>query len=58
MGKPGFELADDEIEYGVRDPRRTWLSPGKVRKPSKELAKELVDKILADYEQTPKKLVS
>ncbi len=53
VGKPGFELAEDEIEYGVGihgEPgyRREKLQPSKV------LAEELVTKILADYEETPR----
>lgn len=55
VGKPGFELADDEIEYGVGIHGEPGYRREKL-KPSKELAKELVDKILADYEQTPKKV--
>ena len=29
VGKPGFELADDEIEYGRGDPRRDLVIAGK-----------------------------
>ena len=55
VGKPGFELAEDEIEYGVGihgEPgyRREKLQPSKV------LAKELVTKILADYTEKPKEV--
>ncbi len=53
--KPGFELAEDEIEYGVGihgEPgyRREKLQPAKV------LAEELVTKILADYPEKPKEV--
>lgn len=55
VGKPGFELAEDEIEYGVGihgEPgyRREKLQPAKV------LAEELVTKILADYPEKPKEV--
>lgn len=55
VGKPGFELADDEIEYGVGihgEPgyRREKLQPSKV------LAEELVSKILADYQEKPQEV--
>lgn len=55
VGKPGFELAEDEIECGVGihgEPgyRREKLQPAKV------LAEELVTKILADYPEKPKEV--
>lgn len=41
VGKPGFELADDEIEFGVGIHGESGYRREKI-KPSKELAKELV----------------
>ena len=55
VGKPGFDLADDEIEYGVGIHGEPGYRREKL-KPSRELAKELVEKILADYEKTPEKV--
>lgn len=55
VGKPGFALADDEIEYGVGIHGEPGYRREKLQ-PSKDLAKELVEKLLADYEQTPKKI--
>jgi len=48
-------LADDEIEYGVGIHGEPGYRREKLQ-PSKDLAKELVEKLLADYEQTPKKI--
>lgn len=48
IGKPGFELKDDEIEYGIG----IHGEPGYKREklvPSKELAQELVDKLSAAF---------
>lgn len=53
VGKPGFDLEDDEIEFGVG----IHGEPGYHRQkllPSKELAQELLNKILESYEQLPK----
>ena len=51
VGKPGFTLGDDEIEVGMG----IHGEPGVERtnmKSAKEIAKILVDKILADYDFT------
>lgn len=51
VGKPGFTLSDDEIEVGMG----IHGEPGVERtnmKSAKEIAKILVDKILADYDFT------
>ncbi len=52
VGKPGFSLAEDEIEFGVGihgEPgyRKEHLQP------SKALAQEMVTKLLASYEEKP-----
>ncbi|NLJ18501.1 dihydroxyacetone kinase subunit DhaK [Globicatella sulfidifaciens] len=50
VGKPGFVLGETEIEYGVG----IHGEPGYRKenlKPSKELAQELVDKLLSDFER-------
>lgn len=44
VGKPGFELADDEIEYGVGIHSEPGYRREKI-KPSKELVAELLGKI-------------
>lgn len=44
VGKPGFELADDEIEYGVGIHSEPGYRKEKI-KPSKELVEELVGKL-------------
>lgn len=44
VGKPGFELADDEIEYGVGIHSEPGYRREKI-KPSKDLVKELLGKI-------------
>jgi dihydroxyacetone kinase-like protein len=46
VGKPGFELADDEIEYGVGIHSEPGYRREKI-KPSKELAAELTAKLTA-----------
>ncbi|TWT12037.1 dihydroxyacetone kinase subunit DhaK [Streptococcus sp. sy004] len=51
VGKPGFVLADDEFEYGVGIHGEPGYRKEKMQ-PSKELAKELVDKLLVDFEVT------
>lgn len=51
VGKPGFTLGDDEIEVGMG----IHGEPGvdrTIMKSAKEIAKILVDKILADYDFT------
>lgn len=55
VGKPGFELAEDEIEYGVGIHGEPGYRREKLQ-PSKELAKELVTKILSDYTEKPKEV--
>jgi len=55
VGKPGFELAEDEIEYGVGIHGEAGYRREKIQ-PSKGLAKELTTKILADYEKQPQKV--
>lgn len=55
VGHPGFELEDDEIEYGVGIHGEPGYRKEKI-KPSKELAKELMDKLLSAYEETPKQV--
>ncbi|EOI58287.1 dihydroxyacetone kinase subunit DhaK [Enterococcus gilvus] len=55
VGKPGFSLEDDEIEFGVGIHGEPGYRREKLQ-PSKELAKELVSKLLATYDQRPKKL--
>lgn len=55
VGKPGFVLEEDEIEFGVG----IHGEPGYHRQkllPSHELAQELLHKILGSYEQLPKKV--
>lgn len=51
-GKPGFVLADDEMEYGVGIHGEPGYRREKMQ-PSKELAKELTDKLLTDFEAKP-----
>lgn len=52
VGKPGFVLADDEMEYGVGIHGEPGYRREKMQ-PSKELAKELTAKLLADFEAKP-----
>lgn len=52
VGKPGFELSEDEIEFGVGIHGEAGYRREKIRS-SKQLAQELVTKILADYEKKP-----
>ncbi|EHZ9204259.1 dihydroxyacetone kinase, DhaK subunit [Enterococcus sp. DIV0418] len=52
VGKPGFTLPEDEIEFGVGIHGEPGYRCEKIQ-PSKELAKELVEKILSSYEQQP-----
>jgi dihydroxyacetone kinase-like protein len=55
VGKPGFVLEQDEIEFGVG----IHGEPGYHRQkllPSHKLAQELLHKILESYEQLPKKV--
>ncbi len=55
VGHKGFELAEDEIEYGVGIHGEPGYRKEKI-KPSKELAEELVTKLLEAYEETPKEI--
>ena len=55
-GKPGFELADNEMEIGIG----IHGEPGTSRealKPVDEIAKELLDKIVADIDYVGKEVV-
>lgn len=49
VGKPGFVLADDEFEYGVGIHGEPGYRKEKMQ-PSAALAKELVDKLLAEFD--------
>ena len=49
VGKPGFVLADDEIEIGMGIHGEPGVERTKV-KTAKEVAEILLDKILADYD--------
>lgn len=49
VGKPGFVLADDEFEYGIGIHGEPGYQKEKMQ-PSALLAKELVDKLLTDFE--------
>ncbi|AYW49781.1 dihydroxyacetone kinase subunit DhaK [Tetragenococcus halophilus] len=55
VGKPGFELAEDELEYGVGIHGEAGYRREKLQ-PSKDLAQELVTKILSDYDKQPQKV--
>jgi len=48
VGHPGFELGDDEIEYGIGIHNERGYSVEKI-KPSKELAHELIEKIMGEF---------
>lgn len=47
VGKPGFELADDEIEFGIGIHGEPGYQREKIQ-PSKAMANELVDKLLSE----------
>ncbi|EHJ55820.1 dihydroxyacetone kinase, DhaK subunit [Streptococcus urinalis FB127-CNA-2] len=49
VGKPGFTLAEDEFEYGVGIHGEPGYKKEKLQ-PSKELAKELVEKLTDSFE--------
>ncbi|MGB6178301.1 dihydroxyacetone kinase subunit DhaK [Carnobacterium sp.] len=49
VGKPGFELAEDEIEFGVGIHGEPGYRREKI-KPSKELAKEIIDKLKDEFQ--------
>lgn len=55
VGKPGFKLGEEEIEFDVGIHGEAGYRREKIR-PSKELAQELVTKILADYAKKPTKV--
>ncbi|MGX7352049.1 dihydroxyacetone kinase, DhaK subunit [Enterococcus canis] len=52
VGKPGFELAEDEVEFGVGIHGEPGYRREKMQT-SHDLAVELVDKLLAAYEELP-----
>lgn len=49
VGKPGFVLADDEIEFGIGIHGEPGYRKEKMQ-PSKDLAKELVDKLTESFD--------
>ena len=51
VGKPGFELEEDEIEFGVGIHGEPGYRREKLQ-PSKDLAKELVDKLKNEFDWT------
>lgn len=55
VGKPGFVLAEDEIEFGVGIHGEPGYRREKIRS-SEELSKEMVGKVLAAYDQKPKEI--
>lgn len=55
VGKPGFELPEDEIEYGVGIHGEPGYRREKIQ-PSKTLAIELTTKLLTDFKVAPKKV--
>lgn len=55
VGQPGFDLNEDEIEYGVGIHGEPGYRREKLQ-PSKLLAKELVTKILSEYTEKPKEV--
>lgn len=55
VGKPGFELPENEIEYGVGIHGEPGYRREKI-KTSKELAQELLEKLLKSYEVLPSKV--
>lgn len=52
VGKPGFVLPDDEMEYGVGIHGEPGYRREKL-KPSRELAEELVSKLLREFDPKP-----
>lgn len=52
VGKPGFSLAEDEIEFGVGIHGEPGYRKEQLQ-PSKALAQEMVTKLLASYEEKP-----
>lgn len=55
VGKPGFTLAEDEIEFGVGIHGEPGYRREKLQ-PSKALAQELVGKLISTYDQKPKEI--
>lgn len=55
VGKPGFLLDEAEIEFGVGIHGEPGYRREKLQ-PSKELAKELVNKLIASYSKKPQKI--
>lgn len=51
VGKPGFALADDEVEIGMGIHGEPGVERTRIMS-ARELAKSLLDKILADYDYT------
>ncbi|WP_334328796.1 dihydroxyacetone kinase subunit DhaK [Companilactobacillus sp. HBUAS59699] len=49
VGHPGFELEDDQIEYGIGIHNERGYSVERI-KPAKELAHELIEKILKEFD--------
>ncbi len=48
VGHPGFELGDDEVEYGIGIHNERGYAVEKIQ-PSKKLANELIEKILKEF---------
>lgn len=48
VGHPGFELKDDEIEYGIGIHNERGYSVEKIQ-PAKQIAQELITKIMAEF---------
>lgn len=55
VGKPGFVLAEDEIEFGVGIHGEPGYRREKIRS-SEDLAKEMVGKLITAYDQKPKEI--
>lgn len=56
VGHPGFELKDDEVEYGIGIHNERGYSVEKI-KPSKELAHQLIEKIIQEFSDQTGKFV-
>lgn len=55
VGKPGFVLAEDEIEFGVGIHGEPGYRREKIRS-SEDLAKEMVGNLITAYDQKPKEI--
>lgn len=55
VGKPGFLLAEDEIEFGVGIHGEPGYRREKLQ-PSKKLAEELVGKLISSYDKKPNEI--